>query len=145
MGLSVTYLLDTNILSEMAKREPCLAVAQLLQQRQFQCAVGAPTIEELSFGINRLPPSAKRDMLSLWLEEILNNFVLLPYDHHCGFWLGRERARLMAIGKTTPHTDGEIAAIAVVNELTLVTRNTADFQNFSALRIENWFVKSPAS
>lgn len=140
MGLSITYLLDTNILSEMAKREPCLAVVQRLEQHEFQCAIGAPTIEELSFGIYRLPPSAKRDMLSLWLDEILNDFILLPYDHHCGFWLGRERARQTAIGKTTPHTDGEIAAIAAVNELTLVTRNTVDFQNFGALRMENWFV-----
>lgn len=141
MGIGITYLLDTNILSELAKREPYPAVEQHLKHHQFQCAVGAPTIEELSFGINRLPPSAKRTMLMQWLDEILKDFILLPYDHHCGLWLGRERARLTAIGKPSPHTDGEIAAIAAVNELTLVTRNTMDFQNFSGLRVENWFMK----
>ncbi len=141
MGLSVTYLLDTNILSELAKREPDPTVEQRLEYHQFQCAVGAPTIEELSFGINRLAPSAKRAMLMLWLDEILKDFIQLPYDHHCGLWLGRERAHLTAIGKPPPHTDGEIAAIAAVNELTLVTRNTMDFQYFSGLRVENWFMK----
>jgi tRNA(fMet)-specific endonuclease VapC len=93
MGLSITYLLDTNILSELAKRDPDPVVEQHLKLHQFQCAVGAPTIEELSFGINRLAPSAKRTMLMQWLDEILKDFILLSYDHHCGLWLGRERAR----------------------------------------------------
>jgi len=141
MGIGITYLLDTNILSELAKREPDPVVEQHMKLHQFQCAVGAPTIEELSFGIYRLPTSAKRSMLMQWLDEILKDFDLLPYDHHCGLWLGRERARLTAIGKPSPHTDGEIASIAAINELTLVTRNTIDFQNFSGLRVENWFMQ----
>lgn len=141
MGLNVTYLLDTNILSELAKREPDPKVEQRLQYHQFRCAVGAPTIEELSFGINRLAPSAKRTMLMQWLDEILKDFILLSYDHHCGLWLGRERARLTTIGKPSPHTDGEIASIAAVNELILVTRNTMDFQHFTGLQVENWFIE----
>lgn len=140
MGLSAIYLLDTNILSELAKREPCAAVERRLAAHQFQCAVGATTIEELAFGIHRLPPSPKRDMLDVWLDQMLNSLVLLPYDHYCALWLGRERARLATSGKPAPRADGEIAAIAAVNELVLVTRNTADFANFSGLRLENWFV-----
>lgn len=139
MGLNAIYLLDTNILSELAKREPSAAVERRLAAHQFQCAVGAPTIEELAFGVQRLPPSSKRDMLGLWLDQVLNNFVLLPFDHYCALWLGRERARLAATGKPAPRADGGIAAIAAVNELVLVTRNTADFENFSGLRLENWF------
>lgn len=139
MGLSAIYLLDTNVLSELAKREPSATVERRLAAHQFQCAVAAPTIEELTFGIHRLPPSIKRDMLSLWLDQVLNSFVLLPFDHYCALWLGRERARLAAAGKPAPRADGEIAAIAAVNELVLVTRNTADFENFSGLRLENWF------
>ena len=137
--MSAVYLLDTNILSELAKREPNAAVERRLAAHQFQCAVSAPTIEELTFGVQRLPPSPKREMLGSWLDQILNSFALLPYDHYCAIWLGRERARLAATGKPAPRTDGEIAAIAAVNELVLVTRNTADFANFSGLRLENWF------
>jgi tRNA(fMet)-specific endonuclease VapC len=35
--------------------------------------------------------------------------------------------------------DGQIAAIARVNHLILVTRNIIDFQNFSGIEVENWF------
>jgi tRNA(fMet)-specific endonuclease VapC len=35
--------------------------------------------------------------------------------------------------------DGQIASIAVINDLTLVTRNIADFRRFAEVAIENWF------
>ena len=49
-----------------------------------------------------------------------------------------ERARLSRLGKTPPFADGQIAAIARVNGLILVTRNVADFRAFEALDVENW-------
>jgi tRNA(fMet)-specific endonuclease VapC len=45
---------------------------------------------------------------------------------------------LSARGETPPFADGQIAAIARVNELTLVTFNDADFQRFRGLRVVNW-------
>jgi len=45
----------------------------------------------------------------------------------------------MALGYNAPYADGQIAAIAAVNGLTLVTRNVADFQRFSGLRLDNGF------
>jgi tRNA(fMet)-specific endonuclease VapC len=50
----------------------------------------------------------------------------------------RERARLVAQGATPPFTDGQIAAIAHVNELTLVTFNDTDFRQFQGLRVLSW-------
>jgi len=49
-----------------------------------------------------------------------------------------ERARLAARGDTPPFADGQIAAIALANDLTLVTFNAADFRRFEDLRIEIW-------
>jgi tRNA(fMet)-specific endonuclease VapC len=46
---------------------------------------------------------------------------------------------LTRTGKTPPFFDGQIAAIAFVNELVLVTRNTADFAAFEELQLENWW------
>ena len=47
-------------------------------------------------------------------------------------------ARLEALGKPAPYVDGEIAAIARVNDLILVTANARDFTRFKDLDVENW-------
>jgi len=65
---------------------------------------------------------------------------ILFYDDRAAQWHADERARLTRLGKTPSFADGQIAAIAAVNKLTLVTANTADFENFSSLDIENWFI-----
>lgn len=49
-----------------------------------------------------------------------------------------ERARLEESGTTLPFVDGQIAAIARVNELVLVTSNVKDFAPFTGLTVENW-------
>jgi tRNA(fMet)-specific endonuclease VapC len=68
-----------------------------------------------------------------------NALTVLPYDKIAASWHARERARLTRKGKTPSFTDGEIAAIAAVNGLVLVTRNTRDFASFSDIRVESWF------
>lgn len=137
--MTALYLLDTNVVSELAKRVPNAGVEERLLAHQLACAVAAPSVEELAFGIGRLPPSAKRDLLGRWLEGILSGFILLPYDTRGALWLGRERARLAGIGLPAPRADGEIAAVAVAHGLTLVTRNVGDFTHFDGLKVENWF------
>lgn len=143
--MSARYLLDTNVVSELAKRAPHAGVESLVIAHQLACAIAVPTVEELVFGVARLPASARRDMLERWLEGVLDRFIVLPSDTRCGIWLGRERARLAGLGIPAPRTDGEIAAIAATQDLTLVTRNTADFKNFAGLRVENWFLSDPHS
>ena len=49
-----------------------------------------------------------------------------------------ERARLERLGKPTPFVDGQIAAVAHVNQLTLVTLNVKDFTRFKGIEVENW-------
>jgi tRNA(fMet)-specific endonuclease VapC len=49
-----------------------------------------------------------------------------------------QRARLAAAGNSAPFVDGQIAAIAKVNRLILVTRNVNDFSMFSGLKVQNW-------
>ncbi|MFN8635054.1 MAG: hypothetical protein U0893_14455 [Chloroflexota bacterium] len=63
---------------------------------------------------------------------------ILPYDSAAADWHARERARLAAIGQTPPFVDGQIAAIAVTNGLTLVTANVADFRAFAELIVVDW-------
>ena len=63
---------------------------------------------------------------------------MLDYDREAADWHARERARLSAAGRTPPFVDGQIAAIAYVNDLILVTANVSDFENFRGLRVQNW-------
>lgn len=137
--MSALYLLDTNIISELARRAPDSGVAGRVAAHQVACALAAPTVEELVFGVARLPPSPRRESLERWLEGVLDAFILLPFDARCGLWLGRERARLAALGLPAPRADGEIAAVAATQDLVLVTRNTSDFRQFQGLRLQNWF------
>jgi tRNA(fMet)-specific endonuclease VapC len=67
--------------------------------------------------------------------------TILPYDERAAEWHAKERARLTFLGQMPSFVDGQIAAIAKVNNLILVTRNTSDFKKFSGLKLENWHIK----
>ena len=63
---------------------------------------------------------------------------MINYDRAAAEWHARERARLVARGQTPPILDGQIAAIAAVNRLVVVTFNLDHFNRFEGLRIESW-------
>ncbi|MGZ5432871.1 MAG: hypothetical protein ACXW4P_26715 [Thermoanaerobaculia bacterium] len=63
---------------------------------------------------------------------------ILAYDRVAAEWHAAERARLVGRGQTPSFADGQIAAIARVNELTLVTFNDADFRRFQGVRVVTW-------
>jgi tRNA(fMet)-specific endonuclease VapC len=67
---------------------------------------------------------------------------ILDYDAAAAAWHASERARLDARGETPPFTDGQIAAIAHVHDLALVTFNVADFKRFDGIRIVSWAQRS---
>ncbi|MDO4683541.1 MAG: type II toxin-antitoxin system VapC family toxin [Lautropia sp.] len=133
------YLLDTNIVSELSRTIPDPNVEKRIRNWQPRCAVAVITLEELAFGVYRLPDGVRRSLLAGWLEDMRAAFVTLPYSAAAALWLGRERVRLSTSGRALSRADGEIAAIAVQNDLTLVTRNLSDFQHIAGLRTENWF------
>lgn len=134
------YLLDTNIISEMIKPLPNEAVLGKLERFQNLIVIAAPVWHELWFGCLRLAPSRKREQLADFLQDIIEkHLAILPYDERASRWHAAERARLTAKGLTPPFVDGQIASIAVVNDLILVTRNLADFNYFNGLVLENWY------
>ncbi len=134
------YLLDTNVLSEPLKKKPDRSLLAKLQLNSGLIATATPVIHELCFGCYRLAPSQKKTNLEIYISEIvISAMLILPYCNEAAQWHARERARLTAIGQTPSFVDGQIAAVAYVNNLTMVTRNIGDFQPFSELKIENWF------
>ena len=137
--MTVRFLLDSNVLSEPVRAAPNLVMVRRIEAHDGEIATAAVVWHELLFGCFRLPPSRKRTALEAYLYESLRPRVaVLPYDEAAAAWHARERARLAAIGRSAPFEDGQIAATAAVNGLTLVTGNRAHFQNFDDLEIEDW-------
>jgi tRNA(fMet)-specific endonuclease VapC len=137
-AIALLYLLDTNVVSELTKPQPDAAVVLRLRQRESECAISAITLEELAFGGARLQSPQRRTWFTEWLAGLSTRMPALPFDDTAALWLGRERARLQALGRPAPRTDGELAAVAVTHGLTLVTRNRRDFEGFEGLQIQVW-------
>ena len=136
----ISYLLDSNILSEPARLTPNDKVLQQLANHDGEYATAAIVWHELVYGCELLAASKRKKQLQSYLEMLLlNGLIVLPYDQLAADWYAIERARLQRQGLTCAYADGEIAAIAVTQKLTLVTRNTHDFHNFQNLALQNWF------
>ncbi len=143
--MALRFLLDANVVSELTKAVPNSALVSALQQHEAACAISAPTVEELAFGCARLAPGVRRAWFRTWIDGLVARTTVLPYDWKAAAWLGEERARLAGIGRPAQRTDGEIASIAVTNGLTLITRNTKDFEGFAGLALQDWYRDQPPS
>lgn len=138
--MSLVYLLDTNVVSEPLRPAPNEYVLEQLRQHEAEIAIASVVWHELLYGASRLPTSAKRSAIEDYLNDVVAlAFPILPYDAQAALWHAAERARLVSLGKTPSFADGQIAAIAQVNNLIIVTANTSDFSMFQELQVENWF------
>ena len=134
------YLLDANILSELTRAEPSVRVVRRVRAHLFEIAISSTVLYELRSGVLVLPESKRRRDLRDHIDKfVLPNCEVIPFDERSAEWLASESARLQRIGKPRPVLDGQIAAVAVTNDLTLVTRNIKDFADYEGLRVENWF------
>ena len=137
--MTLKYLLDTNIVSEPLRPKPQAGVLSRLLRHENEIAISSIVWHELRFGAARLPRSRRREAIEQYLEEVVfASMPILPYDHHAAEWHAEERARLAARGETPSFADGQIAAIAHVNELVLVTLNEHDFKRFRDLTVVSW-------
>lgn len=133
------FLIDTNTISEPTRKKPDLHVVELLKEHEADIAISSTILHELLFGIERLPRSQKRQQIRLYVDRyVIHVLPILPYDEDAAQWHASERVRLTAIGKTPAYADGQIAAVAAVHGLTLVTRNVSDFGAFQGLSVVNW-------
>lgn len=135
-----TYLLDTNTISEPARKRPDLVVASRVRERSGEIAICAPVWHELAYGMARMPEGRHRRSVEDYLLGFVASYVpILPFDEAAASWLASERARLEAAGTPRPFADGLVAAVAATQGLVLVTRNVRDFEGYEGLGVENWF------
>jgi len=137
--VSLHYLLDTNVVSEVLQMKPRAGVLRKLRLHNGEVAIASVTWHELQFGMHRLPPSFRPTQVQTYLDQVVSmSMPILHYDATAAEWHATQRARLTAKGRTPPFQDGQIAAIAFVNELKLVTFNTVDFKRFEGLEVISW-------
>jgi len=124
----VSYLLDTNVLSELVRPRPDPRVLRWFRDVPDESLhVSVLTLGEIRSGVERLAPGAKRERLRVWLEVDLPGWFesrLLPVDGGVADRWGRLVAE---VRRSIPAIDGLLAATALRHELRLVTRNVADF------------------
>lgn len=137
--MSLKYLFDTNIISELMRPAPNPIIVQKVDLYKEEVATASIVVHELLYGGFRLPESKKRKAFLDYINNSVLNLPILSYDSRSAQVHAQERARLSKIGKTLAFADGQIASIASSNDLILVTNNVADFQYFENLKIENWF------
>jgi tRNA(fMet)-specific endonuclease VapC len=135
----VKFLLDTNALAEPVRPAPNAGFLKRLRANDAKLAMASVTLHEALYCVERLPDGKRKAGLRAYMREVVTKMFALPYDAKAAEWHARERARLEAVGRTIPYADGQIAAIAVVNALTLVTANVRDFRQVEGLRVENWW------
>lgn len=137
--MTLKYLLDTNVISEPLRSQPSPDVMRRLREHEGEMAIPALVWHELRFGCLRLARSKRREAIERYLDDVVAVcFPVLEYERRAADWHARERARLVASGRTPPFVDGQIAAIARVNDLILVTANDADFAGFRGLTVRSW-------
>lgn len=135
------YLLDTNTISEPTRPAPAPHVLARLRAFTGVLAIPSLVLYELSYGCARLAPGQRRAQIETYITNVvLATVPILEYDTAAALWQAAERARLIAQGINPPFVDGQIAAIAATQRLTLVTRNVRDFAHYQGLMVEDWFV-----
>lgn len=129
------FLLDTNILLYAFKGQG--GCRERINLAPAEClAISSITVFELEFGLAK---SNSPSRLRAFLQKLLRRSELLTLDEPSAAQSGRLRAYLAALGQPIGPYDLLIAGIALAHNLTLVTRNTREFERVPGLKIENWF------
>jgi toxin FitB len=140
------YLIDTNVISETRKGERAnrgvVAFLRELAGTSDPAFLSSITIGELRRGvalIRRRGDADQAERLEAWLGSVVGQFRerILAFDADAAQVWGRLR-----VPNPDHALDKQIAAIALINDLTLVTRNVADFQGVG-VRLKNPFASEP--
>jgi hypothetical protein len=138
----VSFLLDTNVVSEGSKVQPNLNVVLWLagadEDRLFLSVI---TLAEIRRGIEMLPTGRRRERLGSWLaDELTPRFEgrVLNIDNSVAQAWGVVMAHAQQIGTVLRTMDAFIAATAEVHGLTLATRNVKDFEQLGIPLFNPW-------
>lgn len=136
----MSYLLDTKVVSEAARRQPHPGVLAWLKELPAQQAyLSALTLGELVQGAVRAPES-RRPALEGWIEDLKQRFAgrILPLGTEVMEAWGLLTGEAMKAGRPLSPLDALLVATALRHGLILVSRNTAHFQGLPVRLLNSW-------
>ncbi len=134
----MSWLLDTNVISELARPVPNPVVAQWLTAHEDELFLSVLTLGEIQKGISSLVDSRRRRRLANWLEREIRPWFaghLLPVDERVAVRWGRLQAQAR---QPLPAIDSLIAATALEHGLVLATRYTQDMARTGVSLFNPW-------
>ena len=135
----MSYLLDTNVLSELRRKTPNPAVSAWFATRPATSLyLSVLTLGELRKGIDGVKDATRRLALSDWLQTEMSVFFMgrvLSIDEQVADRWGQLVA---AARRPLPAVDSLLAATALVHGLSMVTRNAKDFEGLGLEVINPW-------
>ena len=134
----MTYLLDTDILSNLFRRSPSPSVLRRIALTPVdEQATSSINLGELYYGARRLAAGGD-ELVERINSTLLPNLRVFHFDLSAARVYGELRAGLERAGTPIGDADTRIAAIALAQDLTVVTANTRHFSRVPALTVENW-------
>lgn len=133
------YLLDTNIISNIAKPSPSESLLTWMDaQRDDDLFIASLTVAEIRRGILEKPAGKRRDQLEAWFAgpegpQTLFAGRVLPFDENASLVWARLMADGKAQGRPRSALDTIIAAVAEAHECTVVTDNEKDFEGIEII------------
>lgn len=137
----MSWLLDTCLLSELVKPRPEPKVATWVSsQPETGLHVSTLTLGEIHKGVLLLTDPQKQERVRRWLVATQARFAgrILSVDTGVALQWGTIQAEARKRGFILPVVDSILAATALVHDLTLVTRNTADLRNIQVKVFNPW-------
>ena len=135
----MSYLVDTNVVSELRRKTPDQDVIDWFAQRPPSTLfLSVLTIGEIRKGIQGVIDEGRRQSLQDWLETDLKNFFtgrILSIDEAVAERWGQLVA---SAGRPLPAIDSLLAATAIEHDLMLITRNTKDFADLPVRQFNPW-------
>jgi predicted nucleic acid-binding protein len=137
------FLLDTNVLSEFSRRgDPNPSVKQWLEAADSGSLYASVlTLAEIRFGVELLPPGRRRSQSEQWLDRDLPSWFanrVPSVDRSIANRWGVLRAQAQAKGRPLSVIDGLLAATALQQGLTMVSRNVSDFSVLGLTVVNPW-------
>ena len=131
----MTYLLDSNVCIRLINNSSPAVTTRLASQQPEDILISTITQLELYYGAYR---SAQQERNLEILQRFFSQFNIIPLDPEAARIAGKIRAELAASGTPIGPYDVQIAAIAMANNLIVVTHNTKEFSRVNGLQIEDW-------